>query len=63
MWRLNWLADLTPRGLSNSCGIMVNYRYYWDNAENNSQLYREEKHIVAGELFLELLMPFSAASL
>ena len=26
MWRLNWWADLSPRGLTNSCGIMVNYR-------------------------------------
>ncbi|GIY64644.1 malonyl-CoA decarboxylase, mitochondrial [Caerostris darwini] len=26
MWRLNWLADLSPRGLDNSCGMMVNYR-------------------------------------
>jgi len=27
MWRLNWQADLSVRGLANSCGIMVNYRY------------------------------------
>ncbi|KAJ4426092.1 hypothetical protein ANN_26901 [Periplaneta americana] len=27
MWRLNWQADTSPRGLGNSCGIMVNYRY------------------------------------
>ena len=26
MWRLNWRADLTARGLTNSCGVMVNYR-------------------------------------
>uniref|UniRef100_A0A0E9VAK6 Malonyl-CoA decarboxylase C-terminal domain-containing protein n=1 Tax=Anguilla anguilla TaxID=7936 RepID=A0A0E9VAK6_ANGAN len=26
MWRLNWLADSSPRGVSASCGIMVNYR-------------------------------------
>ncbi|KAG7158632.1 Malonyl-CoA decarboxylase-like, partial [Homarus americanus] len=26
MWRINWLADRSPRGLANSCGIMVNYR-------------------------------------
>lgn len=29
MWRLNWLADVSTRGLSNSCGMMVNYR--WEN--------------------------------
>ena len=26
MWRLNYNADPSPRGLSNSCGMMVNYR-------------------------------------
>jgi malonyl-CoA decarboxylase len=26
MWRLNWAADLSARGMKNSCGIMVNYR-------------------------------------
>ena len=25
--RLNWLADVSPRGLSKSAGIMVNYLY------------------------------------
>ncbi len=27
IWRLNWRADVSQRGLENSCGIMVNYRY------------------------------------
>ena len=26
LWRINWSGDLSPRGLTNSCGIMVNYR-------------------------------------
>lgn len=26
MWRINWMADPSPRGVANSCGIMVNYR-------------------------------------
>lgn len=26
MWRLNWRADTSPRGLANSLGMMVNYR-------------------------------------
>jgi len=26
MWRLNWLADVSPRGVANSCGMMINYR-------------------------------------
>ncbi|MGH0115172.1 UNVERIFIED_CONTAM: hypothetical protein FKN15_070692 [Acipenser sinensis] len=28
MWKLNWQADTSPRGLSASCGMMVNYRYF-----------------------------------
>ena len=27
MWRLNWLADISTRGLTSSCGIMINYRF------------------------------------
>lgn len=26
MWRINWMADPSPRGMANSCGVMVNYR-------------------------------------
>jgi hypothetical protein len=35
MWRLNWQADLSARGLGNSCGIMVNYRYKQDGTLNS----------------------------
>lgn len=41
MWRINWLADRSPRGLANSCGIMVNYRYFLEDCENNSRTYLE----------------------
>ncbi|XP_075227553.1 malonyl-CoA decarboxylase, mitochondrial-like [Lycorma delicatula] len=49
MWRLNWLADLSPRGLTNSCGIMVNYRYFLEQTEANSRNYIENKHVAASE--------------
>ncbi|RZF37910.1 hypothetical protein LSTR_LSTR005410 [Laodelphax striatellus] len=55
MWRLNWLADLTPRGLSNSCGMMVNYRYFLDDTESNSRNYLENKKINATEQFIDLI--------
>lgn len=55
MWRLNWLADISSRGISNSCGMMINYRYFLENTEDNSQTYLNEKHIVAGEQFLKWL--------
>jgi len=39
LWRINWLADPSPRGMSNSCGLMVNYRYFLDRLEDNSNNY------------------------
>lgn len=35
MWRLNWGADLSPRGLKNSFGMMVNYRYFQFSLHSN----------------------------
>ncbi|KAG7209608.1 hypothetical protein KM043_011264 [Ampulex compressa] len=49
MWRINWMADPTPRGVANSCGIMVNYRYYLNDCERNSQNYIENYHVNASE--------------
>ncbi|KFM56631.1 Malonyl-CoA decarboxylase, mitochondrial, partial [Stegodyphus mimosarum] len=64
LWRLNWAADLSPRGLDNSCGMMVNYRYYIDETETNSRNYMEKHHIVISEDFKYLLAPaFSKSSL
>lgn len=45
MWRINWLADLSPNGLKQSCGIMVNYRYYLENINENSKDYILNKSI------------------
>ena len=54
LWRLNWKGDVSVRGLNNSCGMMVNYRYFLDNLEKNSSDY-QEKHIVnASEQILQL---------
>ncbi|XP_012261945.2 malonyl-CoA decarboxylase, mitochondrial-like [Athalia rosae] len=49
MWRINWLADPSPRGAANSCGIMVNYRYYLHETETNSRNYLERYVIKASE--------------
>lgn len=54
MWRLNWKADQSPRGLGNSCGIMVNYRYFLDATEENSAMYLENQIIQASEQILQL---------
>lgn len=49
MWRINWLADRSPRGLSNSCGIMVNYRYFLEDCETNSRRYLETMKILSSD--------------
>lgn len=54
LWRLNWKAELSVRGLSKSCGMMVNYRYFLADTEKNSQQYIEYKIINASDEIREL---------
>ncbi|XP_040574284.1 malonyl-CoA decarboxylase, mitochondrial [Lepeophtheirus salmonis] len=49
LWRLNWKGDTSIRGLSNSCGMMVNYRYFMDKLEINSTTYQETHLIDIGD--------------
>lgn len=41
--RLNWAADRSPKGLSQSCGVMVNYLYKLDELDSNLALLGEGK--------------------
>lgn len=54
MWRINWIADPTPRGAEHSFGIMVNYRYYLDETEKNSRNYIENSMIKASDNIIML---------
>ena len=54
LWRINWLGDVSPRGMDNSCGIMVNYRYFLDQVDKNSNQYLVDHEIAAGEQVLQL---------
>ncbi|KAL6262344.1 hypothetical protein P5V15_007433 [Pogonomyrmex californicus] len=56
MWRINWMADPSPRGVANSCGIMVNYRYFLQDSERNSRNYIEHFVINASENVNNLAM-------
>lgn len=47
--RLNWMADRSEKGLSQSGGIMVNYVYKLDSIEQNVQSYFSTGHINATE--------------
>ncbi|XP_053742501.1 malonyl-CoA decarboxylase, mitochondrial [Synchiropus splendidus] len=62
MWRINWLADVSPRGAANSCGIMVNYRYFLNETSTNSALYLQNKVINASEQVLGLVSQFQKNS-
>ena len=41
--RLNWLADTSERGLQDSAGLMVNYRYNLAEVEHNHEAYSRGK--------------------
>ncbi|KAL3220089.1 hypothetical protein MRX96_050454, partial [Rhipicephalus microplus] len=60
IWRLNWLGDVSPRGLSSSCSIMVNYRYYLEDMEDYRHTYVENGTITTSDMFAELLKPLQS---
>ncbi|XP_061432294.1 LOW QUALITY PROTEIN: malonyl-CoA decarboxylase, mitochondrial [Lethenteron reissneri] len=41
-WRLNWMADASPRALRSSAGLMANYRYWPERTVRNAADY--ERH-------------------
>ena len=45
--RLDWLGDLSPKGLQQSAGIMVNYLYRQGDIEANHEAYRDEGRVAA----------------
>jgi malonyl-CoA decarboxylase len=45
--RLDWLADVSPKGLEQSHGLMVNYLYDLDHIEKNHEAYAATRTIVA----------------
>ncbi|HJT05425.1 MAG TPA: malonyl-CoA decarboxylase [Stellaceae bacterium] len=47
MERLNWLADLSPKGMQQSAGIMINYLYRLADIEDNHEAYTGEGRVVA----------------
>ncbi len=55
LWRLNWMGDTSPRGMTSSCGLMVNYRYYLESTLSNSQNYSENQTIAVTQQILDLV--------
>ncbi|XP_053126598.1 malonyl-CoA decarboxylase, mitochondrial [Hemicordylus capensis] len=62
LWRLNWMADTSPRGITASCGMMVNYRYFLEDTTSNSAAYLGSKQIKASEQVLSLVSQFQQNS-
>ncbi len=44
--RINWLADTSQRGLAQSAGMMVNYRYRLERVEQNHEAYAGEGEVI-----------------
>jgi malonyl-CoA decarboxylase len=53
--KLNWLGDVSPRGLAQSAGIMVNYLYEPKDIEQNHEDYAERGTIAASPAVKKLL--------
>lgn len=44
--RINWLGDPSPKGLAESLGLLVNYRYEESSIERNHEAYRNNGEVV-----------------
>jgi malonyl-CoA decarboxylase len=53
--RIDWLGDLSPKGLRESAGIMVNYLYRLDDIEKNHEAYANQDEVVASNAVKKLL--------
>jgi malonyl-CoA decarboxylase len=53
--RIDWLGDLSPKGLRESAGIMVNYLYRLDDIEKNHEAYANQGEIAASSTVKKLL--------
>ncbi|WP_188262671.1 malonyl-CoA decarboxylase [Azospirillum tabaci] len=54
MERLNWLGDRSPKGLRQSCGMMINYRYKLGEIDANHEAYRGEGKVNASSAIRSL---------
>ncbi len=53
--RVNWLGDVSNKGLTQAAGLMVNYRYDLARLEHNHEIYAAEKKILASSSVKALL--------
>src|ERR1700731_642400 len=53
--RIDWFGDLSPKGLRESAGIMVNYLYRLEDIEKNHEAYANQGEIAASSAVKKLL--------
>jgi malonyl-CoA decarboxylase len=53
--RIDWLGDLSPKGLRESAGIMVNYLYRLEDIEKNHEAYANQGTVAASSAVKKLL--------
>jgi malonyl-CoA decarboxylase len=53
--RLNWLADVTDKGIAQSYGLMVNYLYDLEDIEKNHEAYAEGRAVAASNAIKRLV--------
>jgi malonyl-CoA decarboxylase len=53
--RINWLGDVSAKGLRESAGIMVNYLYRLDDIEKNHEAYANDGTVVASSAVKKLI--------
>src|SRR6201991_784794 len=53
--RIDWLGELSAKGLRESAGIMVNYLYRLDDIEENHEAYANNGEVVASSAVKKLL--------
>jgi malonyl-CoA decarboxylase len=53
--KIDWLGDLSPKGLRESAGVMVNYLYRLEDIEKNHEAYANQGDIAASSTVKKLL--------
>src|SRR5579863_1210686 len=53
--RIDWLGDISPKGLRESAGIMVNYLYRLEDIEKNHEAYANDGTVAASSAVRKLL--------
>ncbi|MCB9944412.1 MAG: malonyl-CoA decarboxylase [Geminicoccaceae bacterium] len=57
--RINWMGDISAKGLDESAGILVNYRYHPAHIERNHEAYANDGAVVASTSVRGMIRPLT----